>query len=87
MAQIFLDIIFENNIITILNFEGGERRVPKVIVKKNESVDKALRRLKKKIDKEGIMKQIKQHRHYEKPSQKRRRKMKDLIKKALKSSR
>jgi small subunit ribosomal protein S21 len=61
--------------------------VPKVIVKKNESVDKALRRLKKKIDKEGIMKQIKQHRHYEKPSQKRRRKMKDLIKKALKSSR
>ncbi|MEW6535777.1 MAG: 30S ribosomal protein S21 [Candidatus Auribacterota bacterium] len=61
--------------------------MPKVIVKKNESVDKALRRLKKKIDKEGIMKQIKQHRHYEKPSQKRRRKMKDLIKKALKSSR
>ncbi|MCK5706028.1 MAG: 30S ribosomal protein S21 [Candidatus Aureabacteria bacterium] len=44
-----------------------------VIVKKNESVDKALRRLKKKMDKEGIMKQIKKHRHYEKPSQIRRR--------------
>ncbi|MBI1869927.1 MAG: 30S ribosomal protein S21 [Chlamydiae bacterium] len=49
----------------------------KVILKKNESVDKALRRLKKKIDKEGIMKSLKQHRHYEKPSQKKRRKMKE----------
>jgi small subunit ribosomal protein S21 len=56
--------------------------VPKVTLKRNESVDRALRRLKKKIDKEGIMKQIKQHRHYEKPSQKRRRKMKDRLKKA-----
>ncbi|MCP5462415.1 MAG: 30S ribosomal protein S21 [bacterium] len=54
----------------------------KVIVNKNESIDKALRRLKKKIDKEGIMKQIKQHRHFEKPSQKRRRKLKDARKKA-----
>ena len=59
----------------------------KVIVNKNESVDKALRRLKKKIDKEGIMKQIKQHRHYEKPSQKKRRKMKDARKKMQKSQR
>ncbi len=61
-------------------------QVPKVVLKKNEPVDKALRRLKKKIDKEGIMKQIKQHRHYEKPSQKRRRKMKDARKKAAKYS-
>jgi len=61
-------------------------QVPKVVLKKNEPVDKALRRLKKKIDKEGIMKQIKQHRHYEKPSQKRRRKMKDARKKAEKYS-
>jgi small subunit ribosomal protein S21 len=61
--------------------------VPKVVVNKNESVDKALRRLKKKIDKEGIMKQIKQHRHYEKPSQKRRRKEKDARKKMEKVAR
>ncbi|MDX9702442.1 MAG: 30S ribosomal protein S21 [Candidatus Auribacterota bacterium] len=61
--------------------------MPKVVVNKNESVDKALRRLKKKIDKEGIMKQIKQHRHYEKPSQKRRRKEKDARKKMEKVAR
>ena len=57
--------------------ERGERRVTTVTLKKGESVEKALRRLKKKMDKEGIMKHIKQHRHYEKPSQKKRRKMKD----------
>jgi small subunit ribosomal protein S21 len=53
----------------------------KVILKRNESVDRALKRLKKKIDKEGIMKSLKQHRHYEKPSQKKRRKMKEARKK------
>jgi small subunit ribosomal protein S21 len=47
--------------------------VPKVVLKANESVDRALRRLKKKMDKEGIIKQLKKHRHYEKPSDRKRR--------------
>lgn len=47
--------------------------MPKVVLKPNESVDRALRRLKKKMDKEGIIKQLKKHRHYEKPSDRRRR--------------
>lgn len=51
--------------------------MPVVTLRKGESVERALRRLKKKVDKEGIMKHVKQHRHYEKPSQKRRRKAKD----------
>lgn len=63
-----------------LLLEKGGVFVPKVILRKGESVEKALKRLKKKIDKEGIMKQVKQHRHYEKPSQKRRRKAKDARK-------
>lgn len=50
---------------------------PKVTLKKNEPVERALRRLKKKIDKEGIMKKMKQLAHYEKPSQKKRRKLKE----------
>ncbi|MCX8090503.1 MAG: 30S ribosomal protein S21 [Verrucomicrobiae bacterium] len=45
-------------------------------LKKGESVDKALRRLKKKIDREGILKIVRAHRHYEKPSERRRRKEK-----------
>ena len=48
--------------------------VSEVKVRKGESVDKALRRLKKKLDKEGIMRAMRAHRHYEKPSEKKRRK-------------
>jgi len=49
--------------------------VPKVRVRKDEPIDKALRRLKRKMDKEGIIRQIRQLEHFEKPSQKKRRKM------------
>ena len=45
-----------------------------VKVRRGESVDKALRRLKKKLDKEGVMRDVRAHRHYDKPSIKRRRK-------------
>ena len=45
-------------------------------LKKGEPVDKALRRLKKKIDREGTLRVVRSHRHYEKPSEKKRRKMK-----------
>ena len=44
-----------------------------VKVRKGESVDKALRRLKKKLDKEGTMREIRAHRYYEKPSERKRR--------------
>jgi small subunit ribosomal protein S21 len=45
-------------------------------LKKGESVEKALRRLKKRIDREGVLKEVRNHRHYEKPSERRRRKEK-----------
>lgn len=48
--------------------------VSEVKVRKGESVDKALRRLKKKLDKEGVLRDVRAHRHFEKPSEKRRRK-------------
>ena len=37
-------------------------------------IDKALRQLKKKIEREGILKLLKARKYYEKPSEKRRRK-------------
>ena len=49
--------------------------MPKVQVGENEPLDKALKRLKKKIEREGILKILKQRKHYEKPSEKRRRKI------------
>ena len=42
-------------------------------LKRGENVDKALRRLKKKMDKEGTMKELRNRRHYEKPSEAKRR--------------
>lgn len=43
-------------------------------MKKGEPVERALRRLKKVLDKEGMMKQLRANRYFEKPSEKRRRK-------------
>jgi small subunit ribosomal protein S21 len=54
-----------------VNFEVSE-----VKLKKGEPVDRALRRLKKKVDREGTLKEVRNHRHFEKPSEKRRRRMK-----------
>lgn len=48
--------------------------VIQVKVRKGESADRALRRLKKILDKEGMMKQIRANRYFEKPSEKKRRK-------------
>jgi len=45
-------------------------------LKKGEPMDRALRRLKKKVDREGTLKQVRNHKHFEKPSERRRRKMK-----------
>ena len=42
--------------------------MPSVKVRMGEPIDKALRALKKKLDKEGIMKSAKAHRFYYKPS-------------------
>ncbi len=54
--------------------------MPQVKVRLGESIDKALRTLKKKIDKEGIMKAAKAHRFYDKPSIKKRAKSKAAAK-------
>jgi small subunit ribosomal protein S21 len=45
-----------------------------------EPIDKALRALKKKLDKEGVMKTAKAHRFYDKPSVKSRAKAKAALK-------
>ena len=45
-----------------------------------ESIDKALRSLKKKLDKEGVMKSIKAKRFYDKPSVKEKAKKKMALK-------
>lgn len=51
-----------------------------VKIRMGESVEKALRVLKKRLDKEGVMKAIKAHRFYAKPSIKKRAKSKAAAK-------
>lgn len=38
-------------------------------LKKGDSVEKALKKLKKKIDREGVMDEVRRRRHFEKPSE------------------
>ena len=48
-----------------------------VEVKKDESFESALRRFKKKIEQEGILREVRDRKHYEKPSERRRKKAKE----------
>jgi len=44
-----------------------------VIIPEDESFERALRRFKKKCERAGILSDLRRHRHYEKPSERRKR--------------
>ena len=50
------------------------------VVVKNGNVERAMRTLKKKIQKEGLLRELKQKQYFEKPSAKRKRKKAEGIK-------
>ena len=54
------------------------------VIVKNNNVEKAIRVLKKKMLKEGILKEIKRRQYYEKPSLKRQREHKENLKRCAK---
>ena len=54
---------------------GGEfNNVAEVIIQESESLENALRRFKRKVQQEDIIKEIKKHSFYMKPGEKRRAK-------------
>jgi small subunit ribosomal protein S21 len=55
----------------------------KVKARGNESVEQMLRRFKKMCEKEGLTKDIKRNSYYEKPSERRRRRMRKSAKRTL----
>jgi small subunit ribosomal protein S21 len=59
-----------------------EITMPEVIVRKGEPIDRALKRLKSKLDAEGIMDEVRRLRAFETPTQKSRRKAKANAKRA-----
>ena len=57
----------------------------KVSANGNEPLEKILKRFKKKCEKEGLIKDIKRSSYYEKPSERKRRKVRKMIKRAQKA--
>ncbi|HAX87486.1 MAG TPA: 30S ribosomal protein S21 [Cyanobacteria bacterium UBA11162] len=45
-----------------------------VVVGQNEGIDSALRRFKRQVSKAGILAEVRRHRHFETPLEKRKRK-------------
>ena len=49
-----------------------------IVTVRNNNVEKAMRVLKKKLQKDGLLKELRQREYYEKPSEKRIRKGKEM---------
>lgn len=49
--------------------------MPSVIVRDGEAFEKAFRRFTKACEKSGLMSDIRKHQHFEKPSERRKRKL------------
>lgn len=62
------------------------RHMVEIYVRQN-NVDQALRALKKKLQNEGILREMKSRKHYEKPSEKRVREQAEALRRARKLAR
>ena len=65
-------------------FERNERRAGAMEVVVDHNIEKAMKVLKRKLIKEGIFKELKLRRYFEKPSERKKRKVKESLKKARK---
>jgi|TARA_R100001509_G_scaffold160751_1_gene128979 small subunit ribosomal protein S21 len=54
---------------------------------RNNNVEKAMRVLKKKLQKDGLFRELRMRQHYEKPSLKRQRKLKESLRRIAKEQR
>lgn len=57
-----------------LIFGGREIQMSKTVVRKNESLEDALRRFKRSVSKSGTIQEVRKREFYEKPSVKRKKK-------------
>ena len=60
--------------------------MPRVEVRDDESLEKALRRFKRMLEREGILKALKAKKHYEKPSERKRRELRQAISRRARSA-
>lgn len=59
---------------SLVVFGGREIKMAETRVRKNESIDAALRRFKRSLSKEGTLAEVRKRKHYEKPSVRRKKK-------------
>jgi small subunit ribosomal protein S21 len=57
-----------------INGESGVNTLAEVVIQEGESLENALRRFKRKVQSEDIIKEIKKHSYYMKPGERRRAK-------------
>ena len=79
-----------SNLFRFLPLEGSRGVIsgmPEVIIHDDESFERALKRFKKKCEKAGILSDLRKHRHFEKPSEKRKRKMNAAVRKTRRGPR
>ncbi len=69
-----------------VRFVRGEGGQVQVLVRDN-NVDQALKALKKKMQREGVFREMKLRRHYEKPSERRAREAAEAVRRARKMER
>ena len=60
--------------------------MPRVEVREDETLDKALRRFKRLLEREGTLKVLKAKKHYEKPSERKRREMRQAMSRRARST-
>lgn len=63
------------------------KEVPLQVLVRENNVDQALRALKKKLQREGVFREMKRRRSYEKPSERRAREKSESIRRARKLAR
>jgi small subunit ribosomal protein S21 len=64
-----------------------ERRIPLQVLVRENNVEQALRVLKKKLQREGVFREMKRRRSFEKPSERRVREKAEAIRRAKKAAR
>ena len=73
--MLFRSLLFEAPQRPLETFVIVNHTMPEIVIHDDESFERALRRFKKKCEKAGILSDLRKHRHYEKPSERRKRKM------------
>lgn len=72
--------------LSVLRWKGGEKMAT-IVVEDSENLEKAIKRFKRMVEKEGIIREFKKREYYEKPSTILNRKNKTLQRKLMKKNR